>query len=121
MGLIVEVLDVHDRQFWPPADGDAGRFAVMHWLQDHGIDGATVIRLELHIIDCPVLRIFGLAVNGEGKHYTVPGNDGEPEIAYAPPRDVLMRSRPPVPFRVVDDGVIDPAAGLRRMLGHGID
>lgn len=96
---MVEVLDVHDPEYWLPASGGWPHAELVSWLAEHGIEANDVFRVELHLIDAPVVRAFGIARGEDGQPYLVPGDDGELEIAKAPPRDTLMRHRPPVEFR----------------------
>lgn len=108
----MDVLEVGDREFWPPRVLD-GQALVGEWLAAHGIDVADVYRVELHVIDCPLLRAFRYARNADGERFIDPqsvkadraGAEGWRHLRAAelPPLDVAMRIPPPVPFRTVGD------------------
>lgn len=108
----MEVLEVGDKEFWPPR-ADDGLALVTEWLAAHGVDSVDTYRVELHDDDGPVLRVFRYARDGDGKKFIDRaterlgcGHQGcrcqcPLEVATAPPLDVAMRIPPPVPFRVV--------------------
>ena len=108
---MTEVLDVGDKEFWPPRLDD-GLALVREWLAAHGIDASDTYRVELHVADCPTLRIFRYATNPNGERFTDPASieedEADPEgwhlrVAVLPPLDVAMRIPPPVLFRTVGD------------------
>jgi hypothetical protein len=102
----VEVLDVSDREFWPPRVDD-GIVLACEWLAAHGVDAADVRRVELHVVDCALLRVFRYARNEDGERFADPKSlvDGmfaaDSRIAELPPLDVALRIPPPVPLRTV--------------------
>ena len=111
---MTEVLDVGDKEFWPPRLDD-GIALVVEWLAAHGVDASHVYRVEVHDPDGPVVRVFVYATDADGKRFMdsasmLPGCDHDArhcecplEVAVLPPLDVAMRIPPPVPFRTVGD------------------
>lgn len=105
----MEVLDVGDREFWPPRVDD-GTALVREWLAAHDVGAADTYRVELHVVDRPVLRVFRYTRNADGERFMDPGTvaayeaDGDERVLRAAelaPLDVAMRMPPPVPFRTV--------------------
>lgn len=95
----MEVLDTHDGEFYRDAiKGDPDGKLVTAWLAEHGVEAWYVFRVEIH---GQSLRIFEHARNEHGKLFADPNRPDE--IANRDPYNVVMRRRPPVPFRAVED------------------
>lgn len=95
----MEVLFVADRDFMPQPGSEQHK-GLLGWLAEHDVDANVTHRVEIHVDTVPILRVFAFALNEDGKKFSRPGADGEPEVAMEPPRDVPLRSRPPVRFCV---------------------
>ncbi len=105
----MDVLEVSDREFWPPRVHD-GLALVSEWLAAHGVDANDTYRVEAHVVDCPLIRVFQFAKNADGKRFmdqaSIEMDEADPDgrhlrAAVLPPLDVAMRIPPPVPFRTV--------------------
>jgi hypothetical protein len=102
----MQVLDVTDREFWPPRVDD-GVALVREWLAVHDVDTADVRRVEVHVVDCALLRVYRYARNEDGERFVDPKSleDGrfvaDSVVAELPPLDVALRIPPPVPLRTV--------------------
>lgn len=77
---------------WPHSD--AFRLAFCAWLKAHGVDDAVTNRVEFHLIDAPLIRVFQVAHDAEGRCYIDPATG---DIAVLPPLDVLITTPAPRP------------------------
>lgn len=74
---------------------------VSAWLRDHGLNPYDIYRIEVHVIDVPLLRIFEFLRNEDGKLYCPLDHEHEwahPDgctAARRDPYDVLLKSNPP--------------------------
>jgi hypothetical protein len=63
------------------------------WLKLHGLDGHAIYRFELHVIDCPLIRVFEYKRSDSG-HVLV--NEAGTELLRRDPYDVLQKTDPPI-------------------------
>jgi hypothetical protein len=85
------VYDPNTPENWPgPA---AWITAYREWLAAHGIDANVTYRVEHHIIDCPLIRVFQWAVDDHGRKFYLDPATGS--AARREPFDVLITSAPP--------------------------
>jgi len=91
--VITAVYDAETALLSWPADRDwIGGYSA--WLRSHDVDPNVTYRVEHHVIDCPLIRVFQYDRNEHGqKYYTTDYETGD--IARRPPFDVLIRSEPP--------------------------
>lgn len=71
------------------------------WLLDHGIDPNRTFRFELHVIDCPLIRVFEHSRDADGRPYCGVDHDHRVDlyrcsVAKRDPYDVLQKTPPPV-------------------------
>lgn len=64
------------------------------WLETHGVDVRSTHRVEHLVIDAPLIRVFQVARNEDGKVYADPATG---DLAYRKPFDVLVRTEAPRP------------------------
>jgi hypothetical protein len=63
---------------------------MMDWIRRHGADPDRVRRVEVLLLDCPLVRLFEAVVDEDGR-YVIEGD------AWAvTTRDVLLREDPPL-------------------------
>jgi hypothetical protein len=63
------------------------------WLNLHGLDPNVIHRFELHIIDCPLIRVFEYKCSASG-HALV--NESGTGLLRREPYDVLQKTDPPI-------------------------
>lgn len=90
---VTAVYDSNTKENWPGPPGWAD--AYRNWLMAHGINPNVTHRVEHHLIDCPLIRVYQYDRVANGKFYLVPGSVDE--VAQRPPYDVLITSDPPRP------------------------
>lgn len=86
------VYDSQARINWPGPDGFAD--AYRNWLLAHGVNPNTTYRVEHHVIDCPLIRIFQLDRDEVGRVRVDPATR---DFAVRAPFDLLVTSDPPRP------------------------
>lgn len=81
--------------------------ALMTWAQEHGIDTGNTYRLEVEVVDAPLIRVYEYARNEQGERYLRrctgpcdyttdhPPAACECDVARAEPRDLPLRTWPP--------------------------
>lgn len=91
-------LDVHDQEFWlPVVQNPVAHEALLDWMLEHRIIPILTTRLEIHVMDCGVVRFTCWRVDNEGKPVTRWTPDGLELVDEI--REVVLRSDPPVTFR----------------------
>jgi hypothetical protein len=68
--------------------------AWLPWLRLHGVEPNDTYRVEFHVIDAPLIRIYQHALNEDGHPYVDPATG---RVAQRPPFDVLITSPAPRP------------------------
>ncbi len=77
---------------WP--NTGAWRLAFVAWLNAHGVNENDTSRVEFHLIDAPLIRVFQFAHNEGGRCYVDPATG---DLARRDPFDVLIRTPAPRP------------------------
>lgn len=77
---------------WP--NTETWRLAFVAWLNAHGVNELDTYRVEFHLIDAPLIRVFQYAKNELGRSYVDPATR---DIATLPPLDVLITTPAPRP------------------------
>ena len=85
------VYDVSDRSTWFDHGPEFSR-AYAAWVDGHGVDTKPTYRVEHHLIDAPLIRVFQYATDADGRLCIDRG-----DVVRRPPFDVLIRSEPPRP------------------------
>jgi hypothetical protein len=83
---LIKVYDCREDD-WPPAN--LGDF--LSWLHSQGINDRDVYRIEIHMIDGPVARIFEYETDGDNVRFLIDDN----VVATREPYDKLLDSLPP--------------------------
>ena len=81
---VLHIFDAHETpeyRAWPP---------MMDWIRRHGADPDRVRRVEVLLLDCPLVRLFEAVVDEDG-HYVIEGDEWAETT-----RDVLLREDPPL-------------------------
>jgi hypothetical protein len=78
---------------WWGLDGEFHR-VFADWLYGHGVDGHRTYRVEFHVVDCPLIRVFQYATGETGRPLVNEAGDG---VALCEPFDVMVRTAPPDP------------------------
>lgn len=63
------------------------------WLNQHGLDPYAIYRFELHVIDCPLIRVFEFKRSDSG-HLLV--DESGTDVLHRDPYDVLQKTDPPI-------------------------
>jgi hypothetical protein len=91
----VAVWDCREDRWWDQHEARTG------WLDEQGLLGRMIYRIEFRLIDAPVARIFCYALNAEGKRHWLPCHVPGPhdhslcDVARLEPVNVLIDGLPP--------------------------
>lgn len=63
------------------------------WLRLHGLDPCEIYRFELHVIDCPLIRVFEYECSDSGHRLL---NEARTDVLRRDPYDVLQKADCPI-------------------------
>lgn len=100
-GTLQAVYDVADQGWWGLTDDQ--RDQIRAWATEHGIDVDVTYRMEIHVIDMPLARVFQHDLTEDGQRHCPIDHDHmqmdkerQCDVARREPYDVPISSMPPV-------------------------
>jgi hypothetical protein len=88
---LIAAWDVRSEAWYRLTGND--RDQIRAWVTEHGIATTDTYRTEIHIVDCPLIRVFKFAPRVNGNRPCDPSHPRDP--LRLPPYDVLIKTDPP--------------------------